>query len=260
MRAEDFEYLYRLEADFWWFVAMRQITDTIVSSQLEARPLRILDAGCGTGYQLHHFESMGHKVFGCDIAPEAVGWVKKRGFTQVAQASVTDIPLESNSFDLVFSFDVLVQIPVEQSNQAMKEMYRVLKPGGFLFARVAAYEWLRSSHDEEIHTMHRFTLGELRNALIHSGFRIHHATYANTLLFPVAVVRRFLKTFGIGRGTDVKPLSPVLAWINPIFRSILASESVFTRRRIPLPFGLSAICYAQKPADRIDSPEPRNIT
>ena len=247
MRAEDFEYLYHLEANYWWFVAMRQITDTIVKDQIEGGPLRILDAGCGTGYQLHHYKSQGHNAFGFDIAPEAVDWVRKRGFTQVAQASVTEIPFESESFDVVFSFDVLAQIPVEMSDNAIREMYRVLKPGGFLFVRTAAYEWLRSSHDEELHTMHRFTLGELQEKLIRTGFKVHHATYANTFLFPVVALRRFLKRFGIGSGTDVKPLPPALAWIDPIFRGILTGETVFTRNRVSLPFGLSAICYAKKP-------------
>ena len=246
MRAEDFEYLYQLEANYWWFVAMRQITDAIVEKQLGGRPLRILDAGCGTGYNLGHYERQGHHVFGFDIAPEAVDWVRKRGFPKVAQASVTEIPLASESFDLVFSFDVLVQMPVEASNAAMREMHRVLKPGGFLFARTAAYEWLRSSHDEELHTMHRFTLNELQEKLIRTGFNVEYATYANTLLFPVIVIRRLLKRFGIGGGTDVKPLPAALAWIDPIFRGVLSSESLLTRRRVALPFGLSAICYAQK--------------
>src|SRR5688572_1928373 len=247
MRAEDFEYLYRLEAEFWWFAAMRKITDAILRQQLLSGPMRILDAGCGTGYNLQHYSDQGHHVVGFDIAPEAVEWVRKRGFTQIAQASVAEIPFASETFDIVFSFDVLMQMPEPVSNEGMKEMHRVLKPGGFLFARTAAYEWLRSSHDEELHTMHRFTLGELQEKLIRTGFKVHHATYANMFLFPVVALRRFLKRFGIGSGTDVKPLPPALAWIDPIFREILAGETIFTRNRVSLPFGLSAICYAQKP-------------
>ena len=54
MRAEDFEYLYSLEQNYWWFVAMRRITDAIVSSDLQNRALTVLDAGCGTGYNVQH--------------------------------------------------------------------------------------------------------------------------------------------------------------------------------------------------------------
>jgi SAM-dependent methyltransferase len=250
MRAEDFEHLYQMEAGYWWFVAMRQITDAIIAKQLNSGKLDMLDAGCGTGYNLRHYEDRGHRVFGFDIATDAVHWLKERGFAHITQASVTDIPFKRETFDLVFSFDVLVQIPVEVSDQAVDEMYRVLKPGGFLFIRTAAYEWLRSSHDEELNTQHRFTLSELQQKLRRAGFTIHQATYANTFLFPVAVTRRLLKHFGIGGGTDVKPLPAGLRWVDPIFREVMARESWLTGRGIRLPFGLSAICYAQKPGDR----------
>ena len=114
MRDKDFEYLYNLEERFWWFVAMRAITDTIVGSELKGRRLRILDAGCGTGYNIGHYESLGHSVFALDIAPEAISGVQQRGFPKVCQASVVEIPYTSGAFDFVFSFDVLSQVPVSR--------------------------------------------------------------------------------------------------------------------------------------------------
>jgi hypothetical protein len=126
-------------------------------------------------------------------------------------------------------------------------MRRVLKPGGLLFVRVAAFEWLRSSHDAAIHTLHRFTLGELQQKLTQGGFKIRRATYANSFLFPIVAIRRILKHAGIGSGTDVKPLPPGLEWIDPIFRSVLASEAALLRLHGRFPFGVSAIVYAAKP-------------
>ena len=147
MRDKDFEYLYNLEERFWWFVAMRGITDTIVGNDLKGRALRVLDAGCGTGYNIGHYEKAGHSVFALDIASEAIAGVRQRGFQKVCQASVVEIPYSTAAFDFVFSFDVLSQVPVESAEEAMREMHRVLKPGGYLYVRVAAFEWLRSSHD-----------------------------------------------------------------------------------------------------------------
>jgi hypothetical protein len=125
-------------------------------------------------------------------------------------------------------------------------MQRVLRPGGYLFIRVPAFEWMRSSHDEELHTLHRFGQQELVRKLIQAGFKIQRSTYANTFLFPVVVVRRLLKFAGIGRGTDVRPLPAVLGWIDPIFRRILGAEATVLRWGGRFPFGLSVICYAQK--------------
>jgi len=248
MRDKDFEYLYNLEERFWWFVAMRAITDTIVGSELKGRRLRILDAGCGTGYNIGHYESLGHSVFALDIAPEAISGVQQRGFQKVCQASVVEIPYTSGAFDFVFSFDVLSQVPVESGNEAIREMYRVLKPGGFLFARVPAFEWLRSSHDEDLHTMHRYACNELREKLKEAGFEVRLATYANTFLFPVVLLRRLLKHLGIGQGSDVKPLPTGLAWMDPVFRRILGTEARVVGSGWRFPFGLSVICYARKPS------------
>lgn len=249
MRAEDFELLYNLEENFWWFVAMRRITDTIVRRDLEKRSLRILDAGCGTGFNLGHYEQGGREVYGLDITWEALQGVQKRGFQKIAHASVTDIPFAAESFDLVFSFDVLQQLPDQGIEAGIREMCRVLKPGGSLFIRVAAFEWLRSSHDEELHTMHRFNRVELVDRLTRAGLKVHWSTYANGFLFPVVVVRRWLKHLGIGGGTDVKPLPAGLGWIDPVFRWILSAEASLFARWKRLPFGLSVIAYAEKIGD-----------
>src|SRR5688572_29281315 len=176
MRQEDFEYLYNLEDRYWWFVAMRQITDVIVSNELRGKSLTILDAGCGTGYNVRHYQEAGHTVFALDIARDAVEGVRKRGFTQVCQASVTEIPYRDESFDVVFSFDVICQIPADANETAIAEMWRALKPGGHLFVRVPAFEWLRSSHDEDLHTMHRFNRDELGEKLRRYGMDVKFAT------------------------------------------------------------------------------------
>jgi SAM-dependent methyltransferase len=246
VRAEDFEYLYNLEERYWWFVAMRQITDAIVGPELGKQALTVLDAGCGTGFNIEHYEKLGHSVFALDIAEEAIAGVQRRGFRKVVQASTTQIPYRSEAFDFAFSFDVVQQVPVKAGQDAIRELHRVLKPGGGLFIRVAAFEWMRSSHDEELHTEHRYTRSELRAMLEATGFEIRLATYANTLLFPVVVFRRALKGLGIGRGSDVKPLPSGLSWIDPILHRILAAEAGILRAHRSLPFGLSVICYARK--------------
>ena len=72
------------------------------------------------------------------------------------------------------------------------------------------------------------------------------ATYANSLLFPVVALSRFLKRIGIGGGTDTKPLPAALQWLDPIFRTVLGIEARLIGWNVRLPFGLSAICYAEK--------------
>ncbi len=247
MRAEDYELLYELEESYWWFVGMRAIADVVIPQHRGGERLRALDAGCGTGFNLTYYESGGnHDLYGLDISADAVDGVRKRGFRKLAQASVTEIPFQSGAFDLVFSFDVVCQIPINTIQLGISEMHRVLKPGGSLFIRVPALEWLRSSHDEELHTFHRFTREELVRRLEDAGFEVRWSSYANTLLFPVVVLRRLLKHIGIGRGTDVRPLPAGLAWLDSIFRTLLLQEAKIFKSGKTLPIGLSVICYAAK--------------
>jgi ubiquinone/menaquinone biosynthesis C-methylase UbiE len=247
MRVEDYEQMYRLESKFWWYIAMRRITDAIMRTELQTPNIRILDAGCGTGYNVHHYASSKNRtVFGLDIADAAIECVKRKGLNTVAQASVTAIPFRSNSFDLIFSFEVITHVECRLHDDAFREMHRVLKPGGSLFLRLPAFMWLWSSHDEAIQAYYRYTKPEVEEKLSTAGYHIEWISYANSLLFPIILLHRFLKHFGIANGSDVRPLPRGLGWLDSIFRRTLESEAKWLRLGRCFPFGLSLICHAKK--------------
>ncbi|MDQ3665960.1 MAG: class I SAM-dependent methyltransferase [Acidobacteriota bacterium] len=254
MQEEDFAYLYALEESFWWFAGMREITSVLLDSELPPSQDRlILDVGCGTGGMLlwlARFAGRG-RVVGIDVVPSALRFCRERHHPHLAQASATHLPFADSTFDLVTSFDVLVQLPGEGADeQAIREMYRLLRPGGVAFVRVAAYEWMRSGHDEALGTQRRYTLGALICRMEGAGFNTLRATYANTLLLPAAALRRLvLKRVGLAdSGSDVKPLPSKLEWLNRLLASALASEARILRNpRTCLPAGLSAICISEKP-------------
>jgi len=105
---------------------------------LKPGPLKILDAGGGSGrYGLKMaMEDKAREVTIIDIVPESVelvnNFIKKAGLPN-ARAEVADIyklPFEENSFDVVFC-DVVIQ-HLAEPKPALKELARVLKPGGRL--------------------------------------------------------------------------------------------------------------------------------
>lgn len=254
VRAEDYADLSSLEDDLWWFVGMREITAAVLDAACPAtRDRLILDAGCGTGGMLAwltRYAGAG-KVAGIDLVPEAIRFCRENRHEHLAQASVTDLPFGDSTFDLVTSFDVLVQLPGEAADErAMREMYRVIRPGGVVFVRVAAYGWMRSGHDRALGTQRRYSLGELADKMGRAGFTVLRASYANSLLLPVAAVRRLLlKRVGLAdRGSDVKPLPPGLGWLNRVLAGVLAGEArLLGRTGLDLPAGLSVVCVAKKP-------------
>jgi tellurite methyltransferase len=109
--------------------------------------MRVLDAGCGSGRNLAYLLQSGFEVFGVDESSEAVAQTR-RLVTELAPHLPLDNfrvePVERMSyadadFDLVLSSAVLHFARDEGQWQSMvSEMWRVLKPGGIFFARLAS--------------------------------------------------------------------------------------------------------------------------
>jgi SAM-dependent methyltransferase len=107
----------------------------------------ILDAGCGTGRNLVYLLKSGANVFGVDQNPEAIAKLRALAgsFSQVDTqenfkvASVEQLPFKNEHFDLVISSAVLHFAENLSHFEAMlNSMWRVLKPGGYFFCRLAS--------------------------------------------------------------------------------------------------------------------------
>jgi SAM-dependent methyltransferase len=98
--------------------------------------LKVLDAGCGTGYFCEYFQTAGANVTALDITPEMVARTRARvPSAKVMQADLAGVlPLEAEPFDLVFSSLTLQY--VENWQGTFTEFARVLKPAGLLIFSV----------------------------------------------------------------------------------------------------------------------------
>lgn len=248
MLSSEYRAMYELEDRLWWYEGMRAVTASILEENLASRPgLKVLDVGCGTGYSLRWLkERIGtEEAFGVDASHEAARLWRESRLDCAAVASIVSLPFGSDQFDLVTCFDVVYQLDEEAAFGALSELHRVLRPGGLLFIREPAYQWLRGSHDEAVGTRHRYRLSEMVGLAESSGFLKRRATYANTILFPVAVPHRLLSRVRGGAASDVRP---VPGWMNRAFISALWMESRLLKW-ISLPFGLSVILLAEKKRD-----------
>lgn len=255
MNLDEYARMYAAEDSHWWYVGMRDATLGLLNGHLDevtadarrrgdpCRP-RILDAGCGTGGLLTHLKGLGWAA-GVDLSPEALSWARRRDLPRLAQASVESLPFPDATYDLVTCMDVLYHLQVQEDMAALAEFRRVLRPGGWLLVKVPAYEALRGQHDQTVHTRHRYTLDELRGKLETAGFAVERATYANTLLMPLAAAKRAIE--GViplaPEGSSDVAQSP--AWLNRVLTVVLRAEARLVQR-VDLPTGVSAIALAQR--------------
>lgn len=246
MESAEYDLMYRIEHSYWWFVSRRKLVVRLLRSWLRpAGPLAILDMGCGTGANIMALREFGEAA-GCDIAAAAVAYCRSRGLSGVVQQTdLTRLPFEDNRFDLVTGLDVIEHIGDDLG--MMREIRRVLKPGGALFLTVPAYPALWSVHDESMHHKRRYTTRGMKDTLTTAGFRVEHVTHFNLLLLPAILPVRWLRdklTRSAGTTSDFNlDLHPVL---NTLFQWIFFSEWAILRF-IPLPAGLSLVVLGRKP-------------
>lgn len=237
------DFYHNLEERHWWFVGRRRIVSALID-RYAARPRRILDAGCGTGYTASQLAARG-EVHAFDSAPEAVKYAGARGIS-ARQGELTAIPYDDGLFDLVTALDVLEH--VDDDRVALGELRRVLRPGGILVLTVPAYRFLWSPHDEVNRHKRRYTAKELREKAEACGFEVLKLSYYNALLFPAIFALRVLRSlFPARREEDRSDFSIAREGIvNSILTAILSAEARILPR-LNFPFGVSLVGVARRP-------------
>ena len=92
VKPAEYRRMYEAEERQWWYAGQRAIVLALLErARRSAAPLRLLDAGCGTGYNLVALQALGRTV-GLDLSAEALGFCRTRGVRAV-RGSVLVLPL-----------------------------------------------------------------------------------------------------------------------------------------------------------------------
>jgi SAM-dependent methyltransferase len=231
---------HRAEDRHWWYRGRRRVLKGVIERLQAPDGARILDAGCGSGRNMIDLAHYG-VVSGIELSQTSARIAKQRHAGEVVEGSITAMPFADESFDMAVCLDVIEHL--EDDVGALKELRRVITPGGSLLVTVPAYQWLWSSHDEINHHHRRYSTSTLLAACEAAGWQCALSTHFNSLLLPVAIALRALD-----RLTPQATNSSLDLWVPPaplnwMLRQPLDLEArlIASGRRIPVGLSLLAV-------------------
>ncbi len=248
MKEEEYERLYGVEDSHWWYLGHRALYARLLDARCpEAAQRRVLDAGCGTGGLTAWLRDRYHprRLVALDACEAALRRCGQRGLEELLCCSVEYLPFPDASFDLVVSFNVLYHRSVSDDLAALREMARVLAPGGYLLLNLPALPMLRGSHDLAVGGVRRYRRSQIMEMLDAAGLRPVKTTYFMFTLLPLLAARRLL-TRGTPEEEAVSDLRLPPLPINRALTRLLELEARVASGP-GLPLGSSLTALARKP-------------
>lgn len=211
----------------------------------------VLDVGCSSGLMIrelrHQFPRL--TVMGSDVV---------RLPLERLSATIPDVPLlrfdlvrcplPDDAIDFVLLLNVLEHI--EDDREALRQVFRILKPGGFAVLEVPAGPNLYDVYDEFLMHYRRYRLAALAELVSGIGFEIVEKSHLGFLIFPSfflakktsRLLSRYRKA-DPGRSVSVKIRSTRR---NSIARGLMNLE-LMLGRRVSFPFGVRCVLTLRKP-------------
>jgi SAM-dependent methyltransferase len=228
-----------IEVGHWWHRAKRHVVATALGAVPAQGPL--LDVGCGGGAMLA--DAPLAPAFGVEASAGAALHANAVRPGGVVRAAGWALPVRDASLGCVLALDVVEHHA--QPERMLAEAARVLRPGGVLVVTVPAYDWMWSYADHVLGHYRRYTRARLREDVRRAGFEVVRCTYFHSWLLAPAWAFRTVR----GRVTS-RPTPDDFPLPGPVNRALLAvcrAEARAVVRR-DLPFGLSVLAVARKPA------------
>jgi ubiquinone/menaquinone biosynthesis C-methylase UbiE len=136
---------------------------------------RILDIGCGTGRDMSYFESQGIRTTGLDLSAGMLAFALSEVKGGLAQMNMCRMGIRDASFEGAWSCASLLHVPKKDAPIALREVRRILKPGGMfmLFLQEGTAESWNGGYVPGVRRFFaRYQVGEMGSLLLHSGFDI----------------------------------------------------------------------------------------
>ena len=143
--------LYDIDMSSWGYAYPLQLNKILTNKLKLKKTIKILDAGCGTGYVAEVLNKLNYKnITGIDFSKEMLSIARSKKIYKklICQSLNEKIELRSKQFELIICTGVLTSGHVGPS--AINELVRLLKPQGFFVCSIAESVYKKNGFEKEI--------------------------------------------------------------------------------------------------------------
>jgi SAM-dependent methyltransferase len=232
------------DSSFWFAHRNDCITEALARQRIDG-PL--LDIGGGNGYVSQALERSRIETVLLEPGAQGARNARHRGLRNVVCATLEDACFEPGSFAAAGLFDVVEHVADDAG--LLREVHRIVRPGGILCVTVPAHGWLWSGEDEVTGHHRRYTLPRLRSLLSRCAFSVRYETYFFApLTVPVFLLRSLPHRLRHRSAAMVEQGAAQQHVPSPRVRramdGLLALELRRIRRGRRVPFGTSCLVIA----------------
>jgi SAM-dependent methyltransferase len=253
MNSDEYTKLDQIDRRHWFYRGKRAIVRHWIGRHLRRESDDLLiDAGCGTGTFLEEMAG-GFRVMGLDDHAESIAIAGPRLTAvggKVLQTSLERVELDDGCAAVVTLLDVLEH--VDDDAGVLREMIRLVRPGGLLIVTVPALRWLWSDWDVALHHRRRYQRPDLLQLCRQAGVETLRCAYFNSAALPaVACVRAWRK---------IRPVAPGAARAEDGVPGRFVNEILFRAMVVPArwawfrpPAGVSLLAVLRRESAAVES-------
>lgn len=225
-----------------------------VISRLSAKG-RLLDVGCGTGSLIMQLAHRGYEVHGVDMSEECVRRTSENlrlfvpeDHIDIKKGSAEKIDYPEGHFDIVIAAEVLEH--VEKDDLTVREIHRVIKPGGVCVITVPANPALWDVSDDMAGHKRRYSKRALLSLFTAASFQVERVSFLGfplMRLYHRMVFLRWAEYAGKKRGGDLfregmATRVGLSRWSSLILGNLFRIDNLFSA----LPWGIGILLVARK--------------
>jgi ubiquinone/menaquinone biosynthesis C-methylase UbiE len=236
-----------VEHSHWWYESTRLLLREVLAADVAAGG-RFLDVGAGTGATGAWLADHGDLV-ASDFMPLALELNRERHATashriDLVAADAVGLPFADASFDLCLCVTVLCHQSIADPLDAVRELARVVRPGGVVCLWEPGVRRLRRAHDRVTHSARRFSRRDMSGLLEGAGLTVERASGAYSFLVPPAAFKAVLE-----RDETASDLDRNAGGLGGTLPAAARAERALLRR-LDLPAGLSVFAVGRVSGER----------